>query len=212
MFPAMFDVNTASLIVVLLLLLVFLGVHVAVALGHHQRDRALSGHRQVSDRRGDACQHGGRGPARLHLRRHSAVHADGRVHRAIRGDHRHLCRDQPLHSPPARPPCGGDRAWQCDFFVRHRGQHRVGRRLFPDRLSRDEKPWLRPWLRARHHRRQLLPRHAHPAERPDDRLGHPHRAVDRPPVPGGRAAGRSAGRSVPRLYHRNRLAAAGRGR
>ena len=29
-------------------------------------------------------------------------------------------------------------------------------------------------------RRVELPRHADPAERPDDRLGHPHRAVDRP--------------------------------
>ena len=71
------------------------------------------------------------------------------------------------------------RARQRAVFLRHRRQHRQRGRVLAHRLSGDEAARLRPRLRARHHGRLLLPRHADPAERADDRLGHSDGEIDR---------------------------------
>ncbi len=82
-----------------------------------------------------------------------------------------------------------DRARQRGVRVRHRGQHRRGGGVLAHRVSGNEALRLRARLLARLHRRQRLPGHADSAERADDRVGRAHRGVDRQAVPRRRAAG-----------------------
>ena len=104
----------------------------------------------------------------------------GEFHRQVRHGHRCLSRHQPPAAPITRP--AGDRhgSRQRAVLLRDRGQHRLGRGALAHRLSRDEAVRLPPRVRAGRRRRVELPRHADPAQRADDRLGHPHRAIDRP--------------------------------
>jgi hypothetical protein len=112
----------------------------------------------------------------------AAVRADGRTRGAQRRGDRSLQGGQPRTGPAARTARHRDCGRQCGLRRGHRRQHRVGGHLLAHRLSRDGRSPLQAQHGSRLDRRQLGARHADPAERALDRLGHPHRAVDRPAV------------------------------
>ena len=86
----MFDYGTAGLIIALLMGLVLLGVHVAVALGITSAIGIflVTGKLRIVDPGID----GRRGVARFHFRRDPVVHADGRIHWSLGSHHRYLRR------------------------------------------------------------------------------------------------------------------------
>ena len=84
----------------------------------------------------------------------------------------------------------------------HGNLHRVRRRVQPDRLSGNDEVQVQTGIRARLHRRFGLSRHADPAQRAADRVGHHHRAIHRQAVRGGGDTGNNPVGALRRLHGR----------
>ena len=207
----MFGTGELLALLAIMLLMVFAGVHVAVALGAGAVAGIYMMHGDINVVRDFHRQHRVRSAARLRVRGDPAVHADGRFPRQVRRGARPVRADQPPGPAAAGAARDRDRARERGVRVRDRGLDRRRRGVLAHRLPGDEALRLRAQVRARLHRGQRLPRHADPALGADDRVGRADRAGDRQDLHRRHPSRLRAGGVLLRLHPGRGVAAAGSG-